>query len=153
MSNLVRNESIGLIYLDLDGFKAVNDTLGHKAGDQVLRSIAVILSQAVRSNDAVGRLGGDEFAIVVNRATPVLLNNICQRIISMCAEDSLFERIMANHQLQVSCSLGYALYPTNARSLQELVEAADQAMFEAKKSGKNCYKMSFRQTGYSAVSE
>lgn len=147
--NLKREEAVGLIYLDLDGFKAVNDTLGHKAGDEILKAVSIILTQAVRNEDSVGRLGGDEFAIVVNRAAPALLNNICQRIIDMCSIDALFERIMTNHQLQVSCSLGYALCPTNARTLPQLIEAADGAMFEAKKAGKNCYRMSLQQSGYS----
>lgn len=141
IGKLVENEKLGVIYVDLDGFKAVNDTLGHKAGDQVLKSAASILSNAVRNADVVARLGGDEFAILVNRASAPLLTNMGKRIIESFKQEALFTRILSNHNLPVTCSLGASIYPTFAETAQELIEQADEAMYEAKRSGKNCFRL------------
>lgn len=141
VSKLVENEKLGVIYFDLDGFKAVNDNLGHKAGDQVLKSAASILTSAVRNADVVARLGGDEFAILVNRASTTLLSNMGKRIIESFSQEALFSRISQNHSLSITCSLGASIYPTFAETSQELIEQADEAMYEAKRSGKNCFRL------------
>lgn len=142
---LLEDEKLGMIYVDLDGFKAVNDTLGHKAGDQVLKSAAALLTKAVRTSDTVARLGGDEFAIVINRASEVLMVNMAKRIISSFGEEPLFIRMMQNHNLQVTTSIGIAIFPVHAREPAELIDVADEAMYEAKRAGKNCYRISDRE--------
>jgi diguanylate cyclase (GGDEF)-like protein len=141
LSRLLPGETLGLMFLDLDGFKAVNDTLGHKAGDQILKTSATLLKGATRNVDHVARLGGDEFAIIVARCNIQLLKNIAERIIESFACDKLLVRVRQNHGLTVSCSIGAAMYPLHGNSVQELLEVSDEQMYEAKKAGKNCYRI------------
>lgn len=141
LSRLLPGETLGLMFLDLDGFKAVNDTLGHKAGDQVLKSSAMLLKGATRNVDHVARLGGDEFAIIVARCNIQLLKNIAERIIESFACDKLLVRIRQNHGLSVTCSIGAAMYPLHGTSMTRLLEISDEQMYEAKKAGKNCYRI------------
>ncbi|WP_370260651.1 diguanylate cyclase domain-containing protein [Limnobacter sp.] len=141
IARLLPGEALGLVFLDLDGFKAVNDTLGHKAGDQILKTSATLLKGATRNVDQVARLGGDEFAIIVSRCNQQLLTNIAERIIEAFACDKLLLRIRQNHGLRVSCSIGAAMYPLHGHSVTELLELSDAQMYEAKKAGKNCYRI------------
>lgn len=141
LSRLLPGETLGLMFLDLDGFKAVNDTLGHKAGDQVLKSSAMLLKGATRNVDHVARLGGDEFAIIVARCNIQLLKNIAERIIESFACDKLLVRIRQNHGLSVTCSIGAAMYPLHGTSIAQLLEVSDEQMYQAKKAGKNCYRI------------
>ena len=141
LSRLLPGETLGIMFLDLDGFKSVNDTLGHKAGDQILKTSATLLRGATRNVDHVARLGGDEFAIIVARCNIQLLKNISERIIDSFACDKLLVRIRQNHGLKVSCSIGAAMHPLHGTSIQELLEISDAQMYEAKKSGKNCYRI------------
>ncbi|HEX4842094.1 MAG TPA: diguanylate cyclase [Limnobacter sp.] len=141
ISRLLPGESLGLMFLDLDGFKAVNDTLGHKAGDQILKTSAMLLKGATRNVDQVARLGGDEFAIIVARCNLQLLTNISERIIESFACDKLLLRIKQNHGLKVSCSIGAAVYPLHGETVAELLECSDAQMYAAKKAGKNCYRI------------
>ena len=135
------NIPLAVCMLDLDGFKAVNDTLGHKAGDQVLKSSAMLLKGATRNVDHVARLGGDEFAIIVARCNIQLLKNIAERIIESFACDKLLVRIRQNHGLSVTCSIGAAMYPLHGTSIAQLLEVSDEQMYQAKKAGKNCYRI------------
>ncbi|WP_394673007.1 diguanylate cyclase domain-containing protein [Limnobacter sp.] len=141
LSRLLPGETLGLMFLDLDGFKAVNDTLGHKAGDQILKTSATLLKGATRNVDHVARLGGDEFAIIVARCNIQLLKNIAERIIESFACDKLLVRVRQNHGLTVSCSIGAAMHPLHGHSIQELLEISDEQMYQAKKAGKNCYRI------------
>lgn len=141
LTRLLPGETLGLMFLDLDGFKAVNDTLGHKAGDQILKTSANLLRGATRNVDQVARLGGDEFAIIVARCNVQLLKNIAERIIESFACDKLLVRIRQNHGLKVSCSIGAAMHPLHGNTIQELLEVSDEQMYQAKKSGKNCYRI------------
>ncbi|MBU0784662.1 MAG: diguanylate cyclase [Gammaproteobacteria bacterium] len=141
LSRLLPGETLGMMFLDLDGFKAVNDTLGHKAGDQILKTSATLLKGATRNVDYVARLGGDEFAIIVARCNIQLLKNISERIIESFACDKLLVRIRQNHGLTVSCSIGAAMHPLHGTSIQALLEISDEQMYQAKKSGKNCYRI------------
>ena len=141
LARLLPGETAGVMFLDLDGFKSVNDTLGHKAGDQILKTSANLLKGATRSVDHVARLGGDEFAIVVARCNLQLLRNISERIIESFACDKLLVRIRQNHGLTVSCSIGAAMHPVGTGTAQALLEISDAQMYLAKKSGKNCYRI------------
>jgi diguanylate cyclase (GGDEF)-like protein len=141
VSRLMPGESLGLLFLDLDGFKMVNDSLGHKAGDQVLRCAAQLLNSACRTVDVVARLGGDEFAVIVARASTNLLENMAERIVKAFEREPLFKRMLENHSLKVSSSIGCAIYPIHAETAAALVEESDRQMYEAKHAGKNCYRI------------
>lgn len=124
--------SLAVLYIDLDGFKAVNDTHGHSMGDQLLCAVASRLSAAVRSSDIVARLGGDEFAIMLIDAGGAEACVFSQQLI---------ERISAPYRLEaltvfVGASIGIASFPETATSSQALLLAADEAMYQAKREGK-----------------
>lgn len=125
---------LGLLYIDLDGFKPINDTLGHEAGDVVLKVISQRLQGIVRNSDTVARIGGDEFNIIVeNMTNDTLIHFIADRV-----RDSVAEPIDVNgEEVQVTASIGLALYPRDGKDMAALVQKADQAMYSAKKLGKN----------------
>ena len=125
--------------LDLDGFKQINDTFGHAVGDFVLVTVAERLKQLVRATDSVIRIGGDEFVIVITDLVHAADASLCaEKLTSAFAEPmSLDGRI-----LDVTCSVGGAIYPDSARTPDDLIMLADAAMYRAKQSGKNCFRLS-----------
>jgi diguanylate cyclase (GGDEF)-like protein/PAS domain S-box-containing protein len=132
------NKQLALFFIDLDGFKEVNDEYGHKAGDEVLSTVASRMSEIVRESDIVSRLGGDEFVIVVsnlknrNEIIPML-----QRLLSDLSSEISYE----THTMRVSASIGVSFYPQHIDIGNEaLLRQADQAMYNAKLSGKNQYQ-------------
>lgn len=130
-----RHEKLLVCFLDLDGFKDVNDTCGHDAGDEVLREVARRLKAHVRENDMVARLGGDEFVLVltkVERLEPCVA--VLQRILGAIGEPIAVEQ---RHTVQVSASMGVTVYPDDDSAPNILLEHADQAMYRAKRGGKN----------------
>ena len=130
---------IALLFIDLDNFKKINDTLGHVAGDDLLRAAANCLKSAVRDSDHVVRLGGDEFTVLVEnleRDTDAEL--IASQLLKAFAESEIFARWSA---LDVKCSIGIALYPLHAQDADRLLHCADKAMYAAKAAGKGCYRM------------
>ncbi len=132
-----RNQTIvAVMYVDLDGFKAVNDTLGHAAGDQLLGKVAAQLRACVREDDTVARLGGDEFAVLFNGLEDAaLIEQLAERIV-----DSLNITVDCDSgPLQVSGSAGISIYPLDGENEESLLERADQAMYEAKRRGKHQY--------------
>ncbi|WP_341937600.1 diguanylate cyclase domain-containing protein [Marinimicrobium sp. C2-29] len=128
------NLPLSVLYMDLDGFKIVNDSLGHEAGDQLLTDAAKRLTDCVREEDTVARLGGDEFTVIVAGAKHREdLELVAQAIIG-----ALERPFPLPHQpVQISVSVGIASYPKDANSPSALLVAADQAMYQAKKSGSN----------------
>ncbi|MEQ1505223.1 MAG: GGDEF domain-containing protein [Myxococcota bacterium] len=123
-----------VLYVDLDGFKAVNDTLGHDAGDAVLIQVADALRTAVRGGDTVARLGGDEFAIVAQGVRDV---SDATRIARNVLESARRVRIAGHPELRLAASVGGCLVrPDEHLSAEDVVRAADEAMLEAKRSGK-----------------
>jgi diguanylate cyclase (GGDEF)-like protein/PAS domain S-box-containing protein len=131
-----RNASIlGLMLLDLDRFKEINDSLGHSIGDELLKALAQRLTGLLRATDTVARLGGDEFLF--------LLPDIHAREDAGVIADKLLTALAAplqvdNHELRVTGSIGVAVYPEDGRTQDELVKNADRAMYRAKERGKNC---------------
>jgi len=129
-----------LLFVDLDGFKQVNDTLGHDQGDELLRQVALRLEQTVRKEDTVGRLGGDEFVILlrdVENAEHV--KAITRTVLAvLCQPFSLHE----HQQAHIGGSIGIALYPVDGYDPEELVKRADHAMYEAKHNGKQQFAFS-----------
>ncbi len=132
-----RNLKTAVLFIDLDGFKPVNDTFGHEAGDKLLYEIGIKLTSSVREMDSVGRIGGDEFLIVLpDISDKGVVENICRRIIIAIREELKHD----GSKLNVSASIGIALYPDNAHNAKLLVKAADTAMYNVKSGGKNNYK-------------
>ncbi|NMT63871.1 diguanylate cyclase [Marinobacter orientalis] len=132
---------LALLFMDLDGFKEVNDSLGHEAGDRVLCDVAVRLAECVREDDTVARQGGDEFTVILSAATRRKdIEMIAQTIIDAVAKPFQLEQ----QSVRISVSVGIAFYPQDAPSPLALLEAADHAMYRAKQSGSN--RMCFHDT-------
>ncbi|MDD5717887.1 MAG: EAL domain-containing protein [Sulfuricurvum sp.] len=132
-----RNEQIAILYLDLDGFKEVNDTYGHSTGDQLLIALASHMKQALRESDTLSRLGGDEFVAIL---TDLHEHSIAFPIIERLQKAASMEIQIDDLFLQVSASIGGTFYPQyDPVDADQLIRQADQAMYEAKQSGKNRY--------------
>ncbi|MDO9008234.1 MAG: EAL domain-containing protein [Thiobacillus sp.] len=134
-----RNKTmIGVLFIDLDNFKRVNDTLGHAVGDQLICHVARRLRAAVRNEDIVARLGGDEFVVVISdvHAASQILHVVDKILAVMVAPYQIAERELFN-----SCSVGIGVYPTDGTSSSDLLKNADTAMYHAKSSGKNRYHL------------
>ena len=132
-----RNEKIAVVYLDLDGFKQVNDRYGHSIGDQLLIALATRMKQALREGDTLSRLGGDEFvAILIDMDDTSTALPIIQRLLDAASQAIEFDGII----VQVSASIGVTFYPQHEDvDADQLIRQADQAMYSAKQSGKNRY--------------
>jgi len=131
---LAEREKAGLsvLFIDIDGFKDINDSHGHGIGDKLLQKIAKRLRACVRKSDTVGRLGGDEFLVVLNKTSVV--ESVAAVAEKICAE--LAKVFMVDGSIfQVSSSIGIARYPENGKEPLALMRSADQAMYEAKKHG------------------
>jgi diguanylate cyclase (GGDEF)-like protein len=133
-----RNNTVfAVVFIDLDGFKPVNDELGHAAGDAVLKSVARRLEQCVRKCDVVARFGGDEFVIILSDVHKMAVPSIARKIIDTVASPHEFN----GKTVTLSSSMGIATYPDNGRSVDELVARADAAMYRSKRAGKNCFDL------------
>ena len=134
-----RNKTmIGVMFIDLDNFKRVNDTLGHAVGDQLICHVARRLRAAVRNEDIVARLGGDEFVVVISdaHAASQILHVVDKILAVMVAPYQIAERELFN-----SCSVGIGVYPTDGTNSSDLLKNADTEMYHAKSSGKNRYHL------------
>ena len=129
--------SVGLMFVDLDGFKAINDTLGHDAGDQLLVEASRRLEKCVREADTVARLGGDEFTVIM----PLIDNFEAAAVVAGRIITSLGEPFDLNgREGNISASIGISLLPVQASTASELLHNADVAMYHAKRSGKGNYQ-------------
>lgn len=128
------NRSLGLLFLDLDRFKAINDSLGHAAGDELLKVVATRIQECVRKNDFIARLGGDEFVVLIEDLQRTEnAAELGQEITNRMTESiSLY-----GHETFISTSVGIALYPKDGDTLEELLKNADAAMYEVKGHGRN----------------
>ena len=138
---------VALLFIDLDGFKKVNDALGHAAGDDVLREVALRISASVRATDIVARLGGDEFVVLLESPlSATTADEVSSRILSALTEgygqaistDSL--RPPLAEMPQVGASIGVAMYTPQESHVDSLFKRADAAMYDAKRSGKGCIR-------------
>lgn len=128
---------VGLMFVDLDRFKQVNDSMGHSLGDLLLRAVAERLQLCARECDTVARLGGDEFAILMDELTdPVNADVVAGRIIDSMQQPFL----LMGHELFITASIGIAIYPRDDTEIGSLLAKADAAMFEAKRNGRNGYR-------------
>jgi diguanylate cyclase (GGDEF)-like protein len=128
---------LAVMTLDLDNFKSINDTLGHAAGDQVLKKVGARLRGIIRASDTLARIGGDEFVLVMlesNHKNDALA--IAQKILDAFAEPLLID----GRQVQASTSIGIAIYPEDAEDLETLIKKSDAAMYYSKGHGRNQFK-------------
>ncbi|UGB45635.1 EAL domain-containing protein [Frateuria edaphi] len=135
---LARDErfEVAVMFVDLDGFKSINDTLGHEVGDEFLRSVADALRASVRSRDTVARFGGDEFVVVLERyRSEQNLSAICQKILSLVSRPVT----VASHAVSATPSIGVAMFPRDGEDAASLLRHADLAMYSAKEHGKAGY--------------
>lgn len=139
---------VALVFIDLNGFKQINDNHGHAVGDQVLVSTAQRLLQSLREADMVARLGGDEFVVVIEGLTRSKSPHDEAQMISEKILQRLSQPLsLGNASHQVGASLGIALYPEHGPNIDSLIHIADQAMYAAKRSGNNQYCLGMATTG------
>lgn len=126
-----------VFFLDLDGFKTINDSLGHAVGDDLLKLCATRLSAGVRTDDMVARVGGDEFAIVLHRLTGAsVAASIATGLLRVLRQETVINGV----RLRVSASIGIALFPKDGSNAKALLHSADAAMYSAKQGGRNAYR-------------
>ncbi|TFG61964.1 MAG: GGDEF domain-containing response regulator, partial [Nitrospirales bacterium] len=133
-----RNDmALALMFLDLDHFKAINDTLGHECGDSLLKTVATRIKKCIREIDTGVRLGGDEFTVLLEQIESVEdVAAVAQRVLQLLAQPI----IVNHHQLQITGSIGITIYPWDSANPQELLSHADAAMYRAKAQGGNNYQ-------------
>ena len=128
--------AVAVLYMDLDRFKQINDTLGHRIGDQLLVVVATRLLSAVRDYDTVSRQGGDEFVLVLPGTAAEGAARVAEKVRCLIAEPMTIE----GHEMAVTTSIGIAMFPDDGRDFDTLLRAADLAMYRAKQEGRNGYR-------------
>jgi diguanylate cyclase (GGDEF)-like protein/PAS domain S-box-containing protein len=132
-----RNDQVAVLYLDLDRFKVINDSLGHSCGDLVLQDFAERLKKWVRQQDTVARLGGDEFVFVLNGVKEISdVAVAAERLMDMMTT----EFVVQGQSFSISCSLGISIFPEHGTDAEALIKNADAAMYSAKESGRNAFR-------------
>ena len=133
-----RNQTkMALLFIDLDHFKEINDSLGHKAGDQVLKIVTLRLEQTIRKEDTLARLGGDEFTVVMEGLKNAQdASVLAQKILQVLTEPIMVDET----EIYIGCSIGISLYPDNGDTPQDLLKNADAAMYKAKNEGRNNFQ-------------
>jgi diguanylate cyclase (GGDEF)-like protein len=125
---------VTLLFLDLDGFKVVNDTLGHDAGDRLLKEVASRIQRSVRTGDVIARLGGDEFAVLLEGLNgPLEVETMANSLLDLISQPYH----IADRQLDITTSIGITMYPNDSADTQMLLKNADIAMYQAKENGRN----------------
>lgn len=131
------NLKVAVIFIDLDNFKFINDALGHTVGDILLKMVAARVTSVLRTSDTLARIGGDEFVVVlpdVDKISEIPL--LLDRILEAIAKPYIIEK----RNLSITCSIGFSLYPDNGEDVDTLLKNADNAMYQAKDSGKNTFQ-------------
>jgi diguanylate cyclase (GGDEF)-like protein len=137
LSRRTRNR-LAVLMLDLDRFKAVNDSLGHGVGDQLLKAVGKRLVSTVRKSDTIARVGGDEFVVVLPQISQAdEAAKLAQRILEVFREPFVCD----SHRLHITTSIGVAVYPEHGEDIENLLKNADTAMYCAKEQGRNIYKL------------
>ncbi len=133
---------MALLFIDLDHFKEVNDSLGHKVGDEVLRITAQRLQQVLREEDTLARLGGDEFTIMIERLRYVAdASGLAEKVLAVLRDPIYIEE----REFYIGCSIGISIYPDNGDSAQDMLKYADAAMYDAKRDGRNGFRFYSRE--------
>src|SRR5262249_24463891 len=126
-----------LLYLDLDNFKAINDNLGHYAGDLLLKEVTKRLLSCLRAEDFLARIGGDEFVVILSHIIgPKIAGNVAKKIIEVLAQPYN----LAGNNVNISSSIGITCYPSVDANQETLMQSADIAMYHAKESGRSNYQ-------------
>ena len=142
LSRVERNaESLALIFMDIDRFKNVNDSLGHRIGDELLIQVAGRLRHVLREEDTVSRLGGDEFILVLPSASAEGAAHVAEKVLKSLSAPYQIE----HHELNVTASLGIAMYPNDGHTYDALSMCADAAMYRAKQGGRNTFRFFTRE--------
>lgn len=133
-----RNDKpLAILFIDLDRFKNINDTLGHDAGDRVLKEVAERLRSCLRESDTAGRLGGDEFVVLIEELSqPVYVAGVAQKILAAVAKPLILDA----QEFHLTASIGISAYPDDSKDMQSLLKNADIAMYRAKEQGRNNYQ-------------
>jgi diguanylate cyclase (GGDEF)-like protein len=128
---------VGLLYLDLDRFKEVNDSFGHAVGDLLLKEVSERLAQALRLSDSVARMGGDEFTVILTKIVdPEDAAIVAQRIVGSLTKPFLLE----GHPISIGVSIGIGIYPIDGEDPDTLLKKSDTAMYRAKGEGSNLFR-------------
>jgi diguanylate cyclase (GGDEF)-like protein len=138
--------SFTVLYLDLDGFKAINDDLGHAVGDKLIENTARRLEKCIRKGDMVARVGGDEFIVLLQDIETFDVSRVAEKIIKSLSEPFT----LSDQTLSVTTSVGVATYPEDGEDIGTLIHSADSAMYEAKRNGKNGYRISRKKHAQAA---
>jgi diguanylate cyclase (GGDEF)-like protein/PAS domain S-box-containing protein len=129
---------LALLFIDLDNFKTVNDTIGHAGGDALLKALAIRLISVTRAEDTIARVGGDEFTVLAtNLSSPEDAALVAQKILEAISQPVTVDE----HEFCVTASIGVAIYPEDGELVETLLTSADDAMYQAKASGRNVYKL------------
>ena len=138
MAEARRNRrKLAVLFLDLDHFKKINDTLGHETGDKLLKEVAQRLKSSIRESDRAARLGGDEFNILLSDITyPEEAVIIVRKILETCNE----AYTISGHELNITFSIGISVYPDDGQHVEDLMRNADMAMYNAKERGRNTFR-------------
>jgi diguanylate cyclase (GGDEF)-like protein/PAS domain S-box-containing protein len=130
-------EKVAVLFMDLDHFKEINDSLGHDAGDELLKKISLLVQNIIRMSDTMARIGGDEFTIMIER---IENNDVIIEIVEKIMETLRSPQMLGEHTVYTSFSVGIAIYPDDGKNAQELLKNADAAMYKAKSKGRNRYE-------------
>lgn len=130
------HDTFAILFLDLDHFKEINDTLGHNVGDELLIEVSKRIKSVLRKSDTASRMGGDEFVLLLPFTDAISIPHIAQNLLEVIAQPYHIR----DNELTVTASIGIALYPLDGRDLQTLSKNADSAMYSAKKEGRQCYQ-------------
>jgi len=128
------NQSVGLAMIDLDHFKDVNDSLGHQAGDHILAELCRVLQEGLRITEIISRYGGEEFAVIIPQADFEVVRVVGEKIRTLVEEHRF---IYAGNEIPLTVSVGLAVFPQMAIDKESLIEAADRALYRAKREGRN----------------
>jgi diguanylate cyclase (GGDEF)-like protein/PAS domain S-box-containing protein len=143
-----KSTSIAVLFLDLDNFKHINDSLGHEVGDMLLKAVAKKLRSCVRNMDTVCRMGGDEFVILLaDNITVERIAGIADKIISSLSQSNL----VAGQELNITTSIGASIYPADGHDVTTLIKHADTAMYTAKEKGRNNYQFFHQEMNQRAI--
>jgi len=129
---------VAIMFVDLDGFKSVNDNFGHDIGDLLLQETGKRLQECVRETDIVARMGGDEFTIILPR---IVMNQDAIKVAEQIKQVLNETFVLNGHAITISCSIGISIFPDDGDNEEVLVKKADNAMYKAKQAGKNAYKV------------
>ena len=138
-----RNRCVAVVFIDLDGFKLINDGLGHNAGDELLKVVGRRMQECIRRDDTLGRMGGDEFVVILSDQSdnPAALAPVLEKIRCAVHEPAL----LGGQEVQVSCSMGVVMYPRDGGDPNTLMMNADAAMYRSKEMGKNTFQFYTRE--------